>query len=243
MRSFSLLSLLATTLVGCGTIQPIVSTDTEPASSGYSWGSTGNGSDDDSDEESDSDTDADSDSDTDADSDTDTDVEPVETTVTAYVVIFPAAEWEASLDTAGSPVVYMYETANYSSGDWDGYGTTSTYSGATSDDGYVMDEESYTPGDTLVVGAKWWDGYSTRYYADNGNTVRAEKGDYDSDGDDEMVVMVIYENDTYDLIEIDTTGATTVANAAEGQAFYVDSADGQEVYLRTFDHVTGDYDL
>ena len=129
-----------TVLIACNTLtagsEPAAPA-TESNAAGYSWGDAGSSDDGsteaDTDTESDSDTGTDggSDTDTGTDSDTAADTEEVEPVmIDAYIVLFPAAEWEASLSTAGSPVVYMYETANATTGDWAGYGeTTSDASG------------------------------------------------------------------------------------------------------------------
>ena len=248
MRSFSVIFILG--LGVCNSLDTDTdrsSSTTEPSSegSGYTWGSApDDGSDNDDcgdcdDDDEDTDTE-DTEDDTDAD---DSDDPVVVTEVTAYVVIAPAAEWEASLDTDGHPTVYMYEVANFTDGDWDGYGETAYL---TSDGGCVLDGETFTPGDTLVVNAKWWDGTAWRYFADKGDTVRSEMVDWDDDGDVEMAVVVRYLDNSYDILPIDSTGTET----GEGSAYYVPSTwvdeagvshSSQDLYVHTNNHTTGDY--
>ncbi len=226
-------------LVACNNLGDETSDSPAPASSGssYDWGSGGSSGSEEESEDEPADTAADDTATTGgSDSGDDTETDPVVETIDAYVVIFPKAEWEASLDLDGSPVVEMYETANATTGDWTDYGST-TVSADSSDEGIVMDAEIFTPGDTLVTGAYWWDGYSTVYFAAAGNTVNSEEDDWDNDGDVEKVVIVIYDNDTYDVYEIDSTGVDT------SQAYYVDSGSGHDVYVQTSLNVSGEYAL
>lgn len=182
------------------------------------------------------------------DTDTDTDGGTVVADISAYILIAPLAEWEESLDTSGYPTVYMYETANVTDGDWTGYGDTA-YTSTTG--GYTYDMETFTPGDVLETNAVWWNGYAWEFFADNGKTVRSQRVDWDGDGvsndSDDIAVIIVYEDETYDILPIDSTGTAT----GEGDAYLVESTwtdddgsvhTGQDIYVHTINHTTGDYE-
>ena len=161
---------------------------------------------------------------------------------TAEIMIFPIAEWEASIDpddmATPCPSVAMYGTANVTEGDWSAYSADTPAYVTDGDCGPTYDVVTYTPGNILAVGAVWSNYYNNEYYADvPGVGVRAEEYDWDGNGTTEKVVVVIFEDDTYDVLEIDDSGADT------SEAWYNDSAAGAEVYLQTPEDTTGEYSL
>lgn len=169
MRYFiPVLPLLALNLVACGLAPQDDAAAESSSSNGYSFGSTGtSGSSSDADTDTDTDSDADADTGdsddggTDSGADSGTDSESC--AVTALLGIIPQTEWDPSVTNPSTtnPEFSLWSVANDTTGDYDGYGVASGSS--TASNGYITVEFSYCPGDILVVGGDFNDGYRDRW--------------------------------------------------------------------------------
>ncbi len=167
-RSISSVSLIVLTLSACGLAPQDGTTSPEPG--GYSFGSTG---------DADTDTDADTDvASTDTDADTDTvatdsgaDTSSESCMVMALLGIIPQTEWDPSVvspDTV-NPEFSLWNVANDTTPDYEGYGVAS--GAKTSSNGYITVAVEYCPGDVLVVGGYFFDGYRDRWLAEANGVV------------------------------------------------------------------------
>lgn len=174
----------------------------------------------------------------------DTDVEDTDTavvvdqTVEATLYIWPDAQWEDSLDTAGYPTTCLYNTANVTTGDWSSYGSTcvDTDSSHTS----LTDAISYVPGQLLATNVSWNDGTTNRNVAGAGNTVLVQTQDWPDFGDTtDQVVAIQFADGSYDLYQVDSTGTSTGTGNAyffasswvgdDGVTYY-----GYDIYINTY---------
>jgi len=170
----SVIPLIALTFVTACGLAPQDGDTAGSSSGGYTWGSAGTGSSSDDTDETTTDTGTTTgDSVTDTSTDTSTDTAAADLTVTAKVWIVPETTWDVSVTTPATtnPVFSMWPVANYSTGDWDGYGTTAV--ATTSSNAYVYDTVTYVPGEILVISGGWSDGVNPRYFAEANGVVNA----------------------------------------------------------------------
>ena len=129
--------------------------------------------------------------------------------ITAWIVVEPRAEWEASLSTSGAPTTCMFKVANVTTGDWTDYGDTAKCTDTGTGDEALTGEVTFIPGEVLSVNVSWFDGYSNKYLAEHGNVVNSD-----------AALFIYYSDGTSDMYAIDSTGTMTSA----GNAYYYESS-------------------
>lgn len=233
----TVLVLASTTLTAaCGTVKPIGSNGDDAAeqpSGGIVWGEAGSSSTDTTAATADSGdtTDSGDDSDSGTTDSGDTDSGTTDTTddckVSAKVGIIPKTEWDPGVanPTTANPEFHLWYVGNDTTGDYDGWGEAS--GSETSSNAYIAVNVEYCPGDTLVVGGDYFDGYRNRWLAEASGVVNILP---DEDADDAKRVIIDFGDGNWQGYQV---GGDT---PNMGEAGWVDNGDGGgDVFIATFD--------
>ena len=222
--------LIVLSLTACGTAPNTTDTDAN-AQSGGSWVSSGNGSSSDTDATGDTDatdtnSDTDATGDTDTNSGTDTGTSVTSCAVSAKLGIIPVTEWDASVTNPATvnPEFSLWNVANYTTGDFDGYGVAS--GSATSTNSYITTDFVYCPGDFLVVGGDFNDGHQDRWLTEANGVVNVLA---DVENDNAKRVIVDFGDGNWQGYRIGGAMPST------GAAGWVDNGDGGgDLFVATF---------